>query len=281
LDWLIGLDLFFNLLGTIVVLLALHEFYRMCEAVGMTPFRMYGAATCVILTVCLWFSLPGTIERFGGPWWALRIRDDLVPLGLLAAVLGSFWLQATKRDNAKAFESISTTLLGVLYCWFLLSFLMRLRHIGADGRPGGPDWPGFGTRLVIACIAVSKVSDIGAFFIGRWLGRHKLITRISPNKTWEGAWAGLASSVVASIVVGQLVLPAAMDVWRLVVFGVFVGGMGQFGDLAESLLKRAGGIKDAGTLIPGFGGTLDLIDSLMISAPVAYFLSLLMLGGGP
>jgi len=281
LDWLIGLDLFFILFGTVVVLLALREFYRMCEAVGMTPFRTYGAAACVILMTCLWFSLPGTLEWFGGPAWALRIRDDLVPLGLLVAVLGSFWLQATKRDNAKAFESISATLLGVLYCWFLLSFLMRLRHVGANGRLGGPGWPDVGMRLLITCIVVSKFSDIGAFFIGRSLGKHKLITRISPNKTWEGAWGGLASSVVVAVITGRLLLPATMDVWRLVVFGVFVGGMGQFGDLAESLLKRAGGIKDAGELIPGFGGTLDLIDSLMISAPVAYFLSLLMLGGGP
>ena len=134
--------------------------------------------------------------------------------------------------------------------------------------------------LLVACITVSKFSDIGAFFAGRWFGRRKLIPRISPSKTWEGAVGGLVAGIITAVAVGRLALPGTVDIWRSIVFGVFVGGMGQFGDLAESLLKRAGGIKDAGDMVPGFGGVLDLVDSLLISAPVAYYISILMLGGG-
>ncbi len=281
-DYLLGVDLLYNMVMVAVTVLALREFYRMCEAVKMTPFRTFGTVSAVLLVALNWLSLPGTMEwmGLGAGSWAMRARVDLVPVGIVVAILGAFWSQATKRDNAKAFESISSTLLGVMYVWFLPSFMVRLRHLGSTGELGGGDWVTTGTWLVVLCTCVSKISDVGAFFTGRHLGRHKLITRISPNKTWEGACGGLLAGVAMAVILGGFVLPQSVDIWRRIVFGVFVGGLGQFGDLAESLLKRAGGIKDAGGIVPGFGGTLDLVDSLMISAPVGYVIAAMMLGGG-
>ena len=280
-DCLLKVDIFLNLALFVSTILCMLEFYRMCKAAGQTPFRGFGVVSSGLLVVLHWLSLPGTMERLGvAGGWPMRLRVEFVPLGLLIAVLGAFWLQATKRDNAKAFESISVTLLGALYVWFLPAFLVRIRHLGADGRLGGQDWIGIGTWLLVACIAVSKASDVGAFFTGSYLGKRKLITRISPRKTWEGAAGGLVAGTVMAVAIGRLALPESINVWAWIVFGILVGGLGQFGDLAESLLKRSGGIKDAGSMVPGFGGVLDLMDSLFISAPVAYFISVFMLGGG-
>jgi len=281
-DYLVGLDVLFNLVviaGTVIVLL---EFYGICEGGGQTPFRAFGVVASVLLVVLHWLSLPGTMERLGldGCERLMDVRGELVPLGLVVAVLGTLWLQATKRDNAHAFESIGATLLGVLYVWFLPSFMVRLRHLGPGGLLGADGWGGVGTWLLIACIVTSKSSDIGAFFVGTHLGRRKLIPRISPKKTWEGVMGGLLTSVVFSVIVFRIGLPEEVDVWRAIAFGFFVGGLGQFGDLAESLMKRAGGAKDAGRIVPGFGGLLDMVDSLTISAPVAYIIAIFMLGGG-
>jgi len=281
-DYLVGLDILFNvfvIVGTVIVLL---EFYGICEGGGQTPFRAFGVVASLLLVALHWLSLPGTMEGLGlaGRDRLMGVRAELVPLGLLVAVLGTLWLQATKRDNAHAFESIGATLLGVLYVWFLPSFMVRLRHLGPGGQLGAEGWGGVGTWLLIACILTSKFSDIGAFFVGTFLGRRKLIPRISPKKTWEGVMGGLMASVVTAVIVFRIGLPELVDVWRSIAFGFFVGGLGQFGDLAESLMKRAGGTKDAGSIIPGFGGFLDVVDSLTISAPVAYIIAIFMLGGG-
>ena len=126
-DYFLELDALLNLVLVVGTVLCLREFYSMCEASEQTPFRGFGMVSSVLLVVFHWMSLPGTMERLGlGGYWMTRARGELVPLGLLVAVLGSFWLQATKRDNAKLYESISATLLGVLYIWFLPSFLIRI-----------------------------------------------------------------------------------------------------------------------------------------------------------
>jgi len=277
-DYLIGLDACFNLLVIALTIWGLGEFYAMCDARGATPFRAFGTVAAVLLVAFHWLSMPGTILRLGLPdWVGPFFSDDAVLFGLVVAVLGSMWLQATKRDNDRTFESISSTLFGILYCWFLASFLIKLRHLGADGRLGGQDWNRTGTLLLLGCLAVSKFADVGAYLFGRKFGRHKLIPRISPRKTWEGLWAGLALSAgVAYLLWAMRLLPLG-HWWAPGVFALVVGGMGVLGDLAESLLKRGSGVKDAGNVIPGFGGILDVVDSLLLSAPAAYFFSVLVL----
>lgn len=277
-DYFIRLDVCFNLLVIGLTIWGLQEFYAMCKSRGTMPFSAFGTVAAVLLIVLHWLSMPGTIERLGLPGWTASVfGEDAVLFGMVVAIMGSLWLQATKKNNEKTFESIASTLFGILYCWFLASFLVKLRHMGADGRLGGQDWNKIGTMSLLSCLAVSKFADVGAYLTGRKLGRHRLIPRISPKKSWEGFFAGLAASIAVAYLlwgVGFFPLGAA---WMPCVFGVIVGAMGMLGDLAESLLKRGSGVKDTGNVIPGFGGILDVVDSLLLSAPAAYFLVIIML----
>ena len=127
---------------------------------------------------------------------------------------------------------------------------------------------------VVTILLCVKATDIGAYFTGKTLGRHKLIRWLSPGKTWEGLAGGLA---VASLV-GLACAPALGELswWQGLIFGGVVGFVGQCGDLLESLMKRDADVKDSGSFIPGFGGVLDVIDSPLVAAPVAYLLFSLM-----
>jgi len=280
-DYFIGLDICFEVIIVVLTVKALFEFYAMCESSDTGPFRGFGIVAAVILVVFNWVAMPGTLSWFGAPEWIVSfLAEELVQLGLVIAVLGSLWLQATKRDNERTFESISSTLFGILYVWFLASFLVRLRHLGVDGTLAGPDWNETGTGLLLSCVAVSKLADVGGYLFGRKFGRHKMIPRISPKKSWEGLVAGLALSVGAAYVLWVMGLLPLRPAWTVAIYGLLVGGMGTLGDLAESLLKRGSGRKDTDDLVPGFGGVLDVVDSLLISAPVAYFLSILLLRVG-
>ena len=113
-----------------------------------------------------------------------------------------------------------------------------------------------------------KFTDIGAYFGGRAFGRHKLIFWLSPGKTWEGLGFGL----ITAGLVGAAIAPAipGLSYFQAALFGVLIGGIGQCGDLLESMMKRDAEVKDSGTLVPGFGGVLDIIDSPLLAAPFAY-----------
>lgn len=138
--------------------------------------------------------------------------------------------------------------------------------------------PGAGVVLfLVACVALS---DTGAYMAGRLFGGPKLAPRISPAKTWSGSVGGLCCAVVAGMLIAAL-LPGAQPgaVWRGAVFGGLVAIAAQMGDLAESALKRARGVKDSGTILPGHGGLLDRFDGLLVAAPMAALLSLGAAGG--
>ena len=124
--------------------------------------------------------------------------------------------------------------------------------------------------------SIAFLGDTGAYFTGRALGRHKLYPALSPKKTWEGAVGGLASSAGAAAIAHFWYLPELPLIPGLIL-GAAAGAMGQAGDLCESMIKRAHGVKDSGTLLPGHGGMLDRIDALLFAAPVLY-IGLLWLG---
>jgi phosphatidate cytidylyltransferase len=127
---------------------------------------------------------------------------------------------------------------------------------------------------VVMILLVVKSTDIGAYFGGRYLGRHKLIPWLSPGKTWEGLFCGLLTA--AAVGLGCcLIWPVALSTMtgpKAILFGIVIGGVGQAGDLLESLMKRDAQVKDSGNIIPGFGGLLDVIDSPLLAAPAAYLL---------
>jgi phosphatidate cytidylyltransferase len=166
------------------------------------------------------------------------------------------------REQGAAVPRLALLVLAVAYLGLFGSFLAQLRWLDADA---------YRTSLILALtVFVPKCGDIGAFFTGTFLGRRKMTPVLSPKKTWEGFAGGLVASVL--VAVG---LSFAGDVFRhgaieAAAFGVVVGVAGVLGDLAESLIKRDGQVKDAAKSIPGFGGLLDVIDSVLFAAPVAY-----------
>lgn len=169
-------------------------------------------------------------------------------------------------DEHPIVPRIATTLMGVAYIGVLGSFLALLRF------RGGPDAGAFSLALVISA---AKGTDIGAYTFGKLLGRHLMTPRLSPKKTWEGALGGLLFSVlfVSAVTLAERAVMGSqtLDTWsELVAFALIVSVAGQLGDLAESMLKREAHVKDASSSIPGFGGVLDLLDSLLVAAPAGW-----------
>ena len=149
---------------------------------------------------------------------------------------------------------VALAVLGTAYAGILLSALLPLRRM-----PRGEWW-------ILLTLVVTWLNDTFAYFAGRAFGRRKLYERISPSKTWEGALGGAAGSIAGAIVVRQIWLPS-VPVWGAALIGVGAAILGPVGDLSESMLKRAFGAKDSGSLLPGHGGLLDRIDALLFNAP--------------
>ncbi|MGH7225185.1 MAG: phosphatidate cytidylyltransferase, partial [Gemmataceae bacterium] len=145
------------------------------------------------------------------------------------------------------------------YLGLLPSFLIQLRWLDTRAR----------AALALA-IFIPKCCDIGAYFTGRLLGRHPMAPVLSPKKTWEGLIGGLLLSAAATVAINRPLSVVRGGDWWAAAFGLVVGGVGALGDLAESLIKRDCRRKDASQVVPGFGGVLDVVDSILFAAPVAY-----------
>lgn len=192
-------------------------------------------------------------------------------IALLVLLVGDL---AWKRRNP--IRNIGATMLGIGYIGALFPFLVLLRWTDFDltfrTRPPGDT----GAWFVLAVLAVIWAGDSAAYFGGRAWGKRKCAPAISPNKTWEGVFCGLAASAALGAVVWGACLHPRLEaafLWSFgAVFGLLVGAAGQMGDLVESAMKRELGIKDFGTLLPGHGGVLDRFDSLLFAAPTAYLL---------
>lgn len=235
-----------------------------------TPAAVYGSTSVTVLAAAapvLWQAY--AVENVG--WIALGLA-----VGWLLAVVGEM-----RRFDApgEATTNIALCCLAMMYAGGLMGFVIQLRLLG--GGPWGDDGR-WGMLALISLLATVKMSDIGQYTVGRLFGKHKLAPRISPGKTWEGVCGGLVFATVAAWCVlgwgARLILgqpgaesgAAATSFFRLMIFAVVLAVVGIVGDLAASLLKRDAGVKDSSAWLPGFGGILDLSDSLLAAAPVAY-----------
>jgi phosphatidate cytidylyltransferase len=202
---------------------------------------------------------------FGIIWAVLFIISPhselafLAPLLLTSAVVLSLLILVFSRQKEGAFQNWAGTVAGILYVGWLLSFMVALR------LDAGRNW-------VFLALFTIFASDTAAFFVGRALGRHRLAPRISPHKTWEGAVGGVVGAIVVSLLFtlsSPLHLPLGYG--QAILLGLLVSVFGQLGDLAESLLKRSSGMKESGILMPGHGGLLDRMDSVVFAGLVVYY----------
>lgn len=236
--------------------LALSEFYALLDASRIPHFKVVGLLCGLALIAGTWFALCG-----GAAW-----RHEVEGFILFAATAVIFLRQIGCRHVERPWDTMAGTLLGLIYVVFLFNFLLKLLVAW------GPDTDG---RLVVLyLVLVVKLTDVGAYSIGCAIGRHKLIPRVSPKKTWEGVIGGVLTGLAASLLFvhftqGQ-VGPFLFRWTDALVLGVVLPIAGVVGDLIESLLKRAAGVKDSGSYIQGMGGLLDVLDSLLFAAPFLY-----------
>ncbi len=210
-----------------------------------------------------------------------RALLERLPAEPVALVLGTCLVWAALLQTTRGIEgfihSLGGTVLGMLYIGLSMHLLVAL---GAHDTPLNPVR---GTQLLLTALAVCKLGDVAAFFGGRACGRHKMAPSISPGKTWEGFVFSLVGSVAAAYLTVYLVsgpwmrYPVApfAGYWQPLLFGLVVGPAGVMGDLVESCLKRSSAVKDSGSIVPGFGGFLDVYDAILLSVPVACLLALL------
>jgi phosphatidate cytidylyltransferase len=262
---------FLPALGGWLVLLALSsvaqlEFYDIANRAGMPVFRRLGiVAGAALITVTFLTLGPDPLRPVLGREW-----ENAVLLGTMIAV---FIRQFPQKRNELPLPTLACTLLGVWYVPFLVNYLTRLAFAW-DGTGAAASGASTGRLLILYLVIVVKCTDIGAYFVGTFLGRHKLFPRISPAKTWEGLMGGIAFAILMSCLfsvwTGGQIGRLAFGMKHAVALGGILAVAGVVGDMFESLLKRAAGAKDSGTTIPGFGGLLDVIDSLLFGAPVLY-----------
>ncbi|MEK7240264.1 MAG: phosphatidate cytidylyltransferase [Gemmatimonadota bacterium] len=237
--------------------LAAWEFYRLAEARGVPALRGPGIVLSALIPVLVH-------ARYLGLWvppvsWVAMLVPALLTIALFA------------RGVAGApMAAVGATLTGIVYTGGMLSFAYALRYhqfvVGARA----------GTAVLMLPIVVTWLNDSGAYLAGRAFGRARLMPTVSPGKTWAGAYGAVVTSVLATWLIATFVLPPwahlTLRLPGILVVGIALSVAAQVGDLAESMFKREAGVKDSSALIPGHGGVLDRVDSLLFTLPVGYVL---------
>lgn len=236
--------------------LALWEFYGALENRGIHTFRRLGTACGVLFLLASWAILSGRIGGISQPLFEW--------ISMLVLLLGLLTRQVFDRSQATPVVTISVTIFGMLYVAWLFNFVTHLIYFPPAGENG----------RFLACflIVVTKMTDIGAYLVGSRFGRHKMMPILSPKKTWEGLAGGFvfaagAGYLLVALFPGRLAL---IEPRWIIALGVVIAAASVVGDLAESVVKRDARVKDSGRLIPGIGGALDLIDSILFTAPILF-----------
>jgi phosphatidate cytidylyltransferase len=256
--------------------IAAWEFFRLARATGLTPLDDVGIVIAGLTPLVVHARFLGLYE----PGSSIGVLS-LAAIVLLAVLALTIWIRGVTE---KPIGAVSTTIFGAAYTGGMLSFGYAIRYHDYAFAPAsislGRSTFGLasGGLLLLLPVLATWASDTGAYAVGRTIGRHKLLPSVSPGKTIEGSVGGLLGSVLVTwLLTRWLLRPAAHLDFRwapvgVILFGAVVSAVGQVGDLAKSLLKRDAGVKDSSTLIPGHGGVLDRVDSLLFVLPVSYVL---------
>jgi phosphatidate cytidylyltransferase len=249
-------------------LLGLWEYYRMLDRRGVPNFKLTALIAAVVF-----FTGSFHMFRSYGPDKSYDF-EIAVMVGFLLVVFGRQLFRRTRDRNP--LETMAYTLFGLLYIVWLFNFLTKIVYLA----PRAPDGGTTGQYYVLYLLLVTKFSDMGAYLTGSLVGRHKLVPHISPQKSWEGLAGAVLFAVGGSFGLWYLI-PDQLAVFTMTdvaVLGVLLGLAAVIGDLAESIVKRSAEAKDSGGLLPGIGGVLDLIDSVLFTAPIMFFYMRLVLG---
>jgi phosphatidate cytidylyltransferase len=231
----------FSLLIAAVALLGAIEFYRLATHGGWQPSVVLGVAFTLFFIADAYFAEP-------------RATEILIPA---AVALPLLWLLLRSRGE-KTLANWLWTVGGIFYIGWMLGHFIPLREL-EQGR----DW-------VILALFTTFAADSGAYLFGRAWGRHLMVPKISPGKTWEGTFAGIIAGIAAAVALNAI-LGLPVGYWQVSILGFLIAAVAFAGDLVESMLKRKAGVKDAGRLIPGHGGILDRLDSVVFTVVLVYY----------
>ena len=215
------------------------------------------------------FSIPSVLLIFLGLLIGITLYfygDRFISAILLCSILISGLFQLIRYKFDKAIENLSSFLFGLIYVALFFSFLILIREFphksGVDYRLGG--------MWIIFLFLCTWCSDILSYFVGTPFGKHKILLLVSPNKSWEGSFGGIAGALLAAFVSKSIFLKE-VPLFHLLSLAILISIFGQIGDFVESSFKRQVSLKDSSNIIPGHGGILDRFDSLLFSAPLVYF----------
>lgn len=256
-----GYEVFFWLLISGFGLIALWEFYRMLDHDHLPNFK-FTAMLCGAV------MLAGSFYYFAqlGPVGSYDFETSVLVFFLLTMFTRQMFARLRHDEPLK---TMAYTLFGLLYVLWLFNFVTKIVYLTPRSSTGMVT----GQFYCLYLIAVTKFSDMGAYLTGSLIGRHQMSPHISAKKTWEGFFGALGLALLCSLGLFKL-MPGHLSVltWtHAVILGLLLGFAAVIGDLAESLIKRSTGVKDSGNLLPGIGGALDLIDSLLFTAPLLFF----------
>ena len=236
--------------------IGLHELYSAVGRAGFKPIRIIGYVSCAPV---FFISLNGEYKRVN-TYIDLFKSINYVSFGIFLVIILLFSLIIFLHDKYNLID-IALTIFGILYVPFLFSFIVLTRNLEN------------GILYIWLIFIGAFATDSSAYFIGVFLGRHKLLPAISPKKTVEGAIGGIVGCVVFTVLYGAFVNMYAngIPLYHFALIGILNGILSQIGDWAASAVKRYVNIKDYGRLMPGHGGVLDRFDSILFTAPVVYF----------
>ncbi len=264
--FLVVTDLFYSLPILIASLLislgCLYEFYKIsARDEGNRPFTGTGMAMAVAVNIVMYLYAFGKVYGFAALVQPFDARFIFAVLAIGLPII--FAVHIYKRPVAGGIYSLATTVFGVVFIAFLFSHIILLKAL-KDGY-----------IYVLILNAIVMLNDSGAYFGGVYFGRHKAGFKVSPNKSWEGYFSGLLTSIIAMLLISMTLESffgkALFGMVEATIIGIVLSVIGNIGDLAESAIKRDGSIKDSGSLIPGHGGFWDVFDSMIVTLPLFYY----------
>jgi len=264
-------------LVAVAAVLAAHEFYSIVRRAGYQPW--YPAGLALALLFALRSYIAGDLfagVAYSGPGVAAEVMAVTLVLVLAFVRMGAAWAspgdlpvkdgaELTGRSPYLAWADLGLTLAGAFYTGGLLGYAPVLASMTETSTQGD------GVAWMLAVLLCTAACDTGAYFVGSLLGRHKMIPHISPGKTWEGLGGAVLGAVAAAVTLSGIL---KIQWWEAIILGLLVCAAAVSGDLCESLLKRAAGVKDSGTIIPGHGGVLDRVDSILFVLLAVYWFTI-------